>query len=238
MKSCTSSRIKPPQERTESGCVGIPWRVCVRLSLFKYYLLLALDHLQERLSTLSRIERHRRAENMSPREANVTTSPSSATTKASTTFVIMPDPDHPHSLTSMPKKKDEDSSSQGFYLRWSRLEKSVQIDRNKDAGLMRSSIGDNRAKSTTTTTTMQPLPKMILDGVSGYAAPGEILAVMGPSGSGKTTLLNCLSGRAKLQSGAIAIAQDVVVTEEPALMKHLMPKIAYMYNKPIYSLDI
>jgi ABC-type multidrug transport system ATPase subunit len=131
---------------------------------------------------------------------------------------MSPDPGHPHSS----------KTTRGFYLRWSRLEKTVQIDRNKDAGLMRSSIGDNPK-----TSAQQQSPKRILDNVSGYAAPGEILAVMGPSGSGKTTLLNCLSGRAKLQSGSIAIAQHVV-TNEPALMKRLMAKIAYVQQADIF----
>lgn len=44
--------------------------------------------------------------------------------------------------------------------------------------------------------------KQILNNVSGYAKPKEILAIMGASGSGKTSLLNVLAQRIFMSKGA------------------------------------
>jgi len=38
--------------------------------------------------------------------------------------------------------------------------------------------------------------RTLLNNVSGYVRPGQLLAIMGPSGAGKTTMINILTGRA------------------------------------------
>ena len=73
--------------------------------------------------------------------------------------------------------------------------------------------------------------KTILENVSGYAAPGELLAIMGPSGSGKTSLMNILSGRSAFQEGVISIDG---VPSSPATMKRLMTKLAYVKQADVF----
>ena len=43
--------------------------------------------------------------------------------------------------------------------------------------------------------------KTILEDVSGFAKPGELVAIMGASGGGKTSLLNILASRAYVSAG-------------------------------------
>ncbi|KAE8228900.1 hypothetical protein CF326_g6150 [Tilletia indica] len=49
-------------------------------------------------------------------------------------------------------------------------------------------------------------PDCLLQSVSGFAAPGKMVAILGPSGAGKTTLIDLLAGRAKsgTQGGQVA----------------------------------
>ncbi|KDP29717.1 hypothetical protein JCGZ_18652 [Jatropha curcas] len=82
----------------------------------------------------------------------------------------------------------------------------------------------------------------ILQGLTGYAQPGEVLAIMGPSGCGKSTLLDALAGRLTSnvkQSGKIlvngrqetlAFGTSAYVTQDDTLMSTLTVKEAVYYS--------
>ena len=91
----------------------------------------------------------------------------------------------------------------GKHLRWTRITKSVEI-KDVNTGLLRGSIAatnhnsdveevmpsssSTQLEETTSSSTNKPTSsamKTILNGVSGSASPGQVLALMGPSGSGK-----------------------------------------------------
>lgn len=117
----------------------------------------------------------------------------------------------------------------GLFLRWSRVKKSVMVQGTYDS---RFSFG----KPTIATGQINGAQKgnskkTILSKVSGYAAPGEVMAMMGPSGSGKTSLLNCLSGRAPYDSGCLSINGKPL--DLPS-MKRLMSKIAYVKQNDVF----
>ncbi|KAG9451473.1 hypothetical protein H6P81_011438 [Aristolochia fimbriata] len=91
--------------------------------------------------------------------------------------------------------------------------------------------------------------KRILQGLTGYAGPGEVLAIMGPSGSGKSTLLDALAGRLgsnTKQSGeilingrrqALAFGTSAYVTQDDTLMTTLTVKEAVYYSAQLQLPD-
>ncbi|XP_009763606.1 ABC transporter G family member 1-like [Nicotiana sylvestris] len=82
----------------------------------------------------------------------------------------------------------------------------------------------------------------ILKGLTGYARPGELLAIMGPSGCGKSTLLDTIAGRlgsGTRQSGDILInghkqtleyGTCAYVTQDDTLLATLTVKEAIYYS--------
>lgn len=84
--------------------------------------------------------------------------------------------------------------------------------------------------------------RSILQGLTGYARPGELLAIMGPSGCGKSTLLDALAGRLDSNTGqsgdilinarrqALAYGTSAYVTQDDALITTLTVKEAVYYS--------
>ncbi|RWR87101.1 ABC transporter G family member 11-like protein [Cinnamomum micranthum f. kanehirae] len=91
--------------------------------------------------------------------------------------------------------------------------------------------------------------RAILQGVTGYAQPGEVLAIMGPSGCGKSTLLDALAGRLgpnTRQSGKILIngrkqtlayGTSAYVTQDDILMTTLTVREAIYYSAQLQLPD-
>lgn len=74
-------------------------------------------------------------------------------------------------------------------------------------------------------------PKVILNRVSGAAAPGRLVALLGPSGSGKTTLLNALSGRVPASKG-LSLTGRVEVNGVP--FADAAPAVAYVMQEDLF----
>lgn len=84
--------------------------------------------------------------------------------------------------------------------------------------------------------------KRLLQGLTGYAEPGRIMAIMGPSGSGKSTLLDSLAGRLStnaIMSGNVLLNGKkrrldygvvAYVTQEDVLLGTLTVREAMTYS--------
>ncbi|KAL0326317.1 UNVERIFIED_CONTAM: ABC transporter G family member 25 [Sesamum radiatum] len=66
--------------------------------------------------------------------------------------------------------------------------------------------------------------RTILNGITGMAAPGQILAILGPSGSGKSTLLNALAGRLHHGHGLTG----AVLFNNRKLTKHVLKRTGFV----------
>ena len=52
--------------------------------------------------------------------------------------------------------------------------------------------------------------KAVVNGVSVFVAPGEVVCLLGPSGCGKTTLLRVAAGLERIQVGQVHIGETIV----------------------------
>ncbi|CAL7937744.1 unnamed protein product [Xylocopa violacea] len=64
----------------------------------------------------------------------------------------------------------------------------------------------------------------ILNGVSGYAATGNLIAIMGPSGAGKTTFLATLAGKIAPTTGSVIINGQTVSRETISKISSYLPQ--------------
>ncbi|MED6125222.1 ATP-binding cassette sub- G member 1 [Stylosanthes scabra] len=91
--------------------------------------------------------------------------------------------------------------------------------------------------------------RVILEGVTGYAKPGQLLAIMGPSGSGKSTLLDTLAGRLGAdtnqngeilingQKRSLAYGTSAYVTQDDTLLTTLTVREAVHYSAQLQLPD-
>jgi ABC-type multidrug transport system ATPase subunit len=82
--------------------------------------------------------------------------------------------------------------------------------------------------------------KFVLHPMSGYVAPGSVLAVMGPSGAGKTSFLNMYVNTFHMKIILNLVLHNVLETTKEkflltiSLLTNLSEHYQHMYNKMTY----
>jgi ABC-type multidrug transport system ATPase subunit len=75
--------------------------------------------------------------------------------------------------------------------------------------------------------------RVILENITGFALPGEVLAIMGPSGCGKTTLLNAIASRQLPSDKNHIIKRDVKANNVPLNQSNFGKIGAYIMQEDI-----
>jgi len=74
--------------------------------------------------------------------------------------------------------------------------------------------------------------RKLLNGLTGHAEPGRMMAIMGPSGSGKSTLLDSLAGTFSLSYSFVPSQVMLRLAESWPLLAHLF----FFFFPPIFRL--
>lgn len=127
-----------------------------------------------------------------------------------------------------------------YFVRWNGLSKRVNV-KVDSGGLLKKSIAADVKTRNSTLKSNSNKKRTILNQVSGWAAPGKLLALIGPSGSGKTSLLNALSGRTSIDEGNISVngkpltpATSHHASDSHSSMKRFMSQVAYVRQEDIF----
>ncbi len=73
--------------------------------------------------------------------------------------------------------------------------------------------------------------RQVLAGVDLDAGAGELVALLGPNGAGKTTLLRAISGRLRLDAGAVRVCGADPAAAETRQLIGLVPQSIALYGK-------
>lgn len=96
----------------------------------------------------------------------------------------------------------------------------------------------------------QTSQRTLLDHVTGFANPGEVLAIMGSSGAGKTTLLNALAGRIDIKGDvllngnaraavkAFAKQHQAYIMQDDVMLKHQTPREILIFSAMLRVHDL